>query len=475
VSAGDKAPVFIFEEFHTSRIGQLQIAVMLLRLHDKYGLKKIGLEGAIHSGRPLDAAWFRNMGGPQASQQREDLAIRMLAEGEIGSSELMTLLFPDVEVYGIESASEYNVEAPKTNPEAQYLLVIAEKSLTDSDRGKVGAWIQEGKKKEAVEYMMNADPWVKKRYEAIKSQAVTSSAEEVTRVRELQSKAREVGAQVSPEAEKDLEAEVRFYETADQRSSTMINTLLDLPGIGSGAPSAMTIGAAHTSKVVELLTTRNIPFAVIRPSDLNPTHGTMTTEQFGRKSSGKWARNSQGALGRVLNGSKKPPPIIERTTGHSYASMMLAGMLIAQAARGVGGGQFPDNIWPRLTGLPDIRLDRDSLSREGYDVIYRAWLKQDDGKEKEVWARVGTLSKSPGASTVKTLEQKLLQASDDLRGGGGNIIPPNDLPPNSQPADDEGPRDGKRKDLIITRTGRDTLAVFAATQESVRGVGLISD
>src|SRR6267143_6012150 len=65
VATGEKGPIFIFEEFHTSRIGQLQIAVMLLRLHEKYGLKRIGLEGAIKSSRPLDASWFRSMGGDE--------------------------------------------------------------------------------------------------------------------------------------------------------------------------------------------------------------------------------------------------------------------------------------------------------------------------------------------------------------------------------------------------------------------------
>jgi hypothetical protein len=30
---GTKGPIFVFEEFHTSRVGQLQIAIMLLRLH----------------------------------------------------------------------------------------------------------------------------------------------------------------------------------------------------------------------------------------------------------------------------------------------------------------------------------------------------------------------------------------------------------------------------------------------------------
>src|SRR6266404_2773554 len=113
-ATGRNGPIFVFEEYHTSRIGQLQIAVMLLRLHNKYGLKKIGLEGAIQTGARLNAEWFHGLGGNDATQEREDLSVRWLAEGEIGSAELMTLDFPDVEVYGIESSAEYSVETPKT-------------------------------------------------------------------------------------------------------------------------------------------------------------------------------------------------------------------------------------------------------------------------------------------------------------------------------------------------------------------------
>lgn len=38
-------PVMVLEERHDSRVGQLQHAVTLVRLHDKYGLKDIVLEG----------------------------------------------------------------------------------------------------------------------------------------------------------------------------------------------------------------------------------------------------------------------------------------------------------------------------------------------------------------------------------------------------------------------------------------------
>ena len=35
-SNGKQGFVFVFEEYHTSRVGRLQIAVMLTRLHEKY-------------------------------------------------------------------------------------------------------------------------------------------------------------------------------------------------------------------------------------------------------------------------------------------------------------------------------------------------------------------------------------------------------------------------------------------------------
>src|SRR5262249_10492338 len=94
-ATGAKRPILIFEEVHTSRVGQIQIATMLLRLHDKYGLKKIALEGAIWSGHPLQMGWYQSAAGGQLKSEKEDLAVRMLANGEISSSELIGMLFRD--------------------------------------------------------------------------------------------------------------------------------------------------------------------------------------------------------------------------------------------------------------------------------------------------------------------------------------------------------------------------------------------
>src|ERR1017187_4142386 len=162
---GGKGTVFVFEEFHTSRVGQLQIAAMLLRQHDRQGVRKIGLEGAIQSARPIDATWYHNAAGDGAKSAREDVAVRMLGEGEISSAEFMTILFPDVIAFGTEIASLYNTElTTRGNPKFDYLLAIAEKGLSQQDIRNVNSLLEKKQQKEALEYMLSADPWVKQQY-----------------------------------------------------------------------------------------------------------------------------------------------------------------------------------------------------------------------------------------------------------------------------------------------------------------------
>jgi hypothetical protein len=469
---GERGPLFIFEEFHTSKIGRLQTAVMLLRLREKYGLRKIGLEGGIYTGQRMDASWFHGMGGAEGAADREDLSVRWLAEGEISPPEFMAVAFKDVELYGVEVAGEYSKQpnSDKGKSLSEYLLAIAERSLSEEDKVKVVTLLQQGDKEKAFDLLLKADPWVKKQYESLKTQTDTSSEEEEARIRDIQKKASELGVEVSAESRAGLQKDLDFYVAAGQRSETMVNNMLALPGGGAGVPTAVLVGAAHTKRMAKALAANKVAFAVIRASDFNPKHGSLTNEQFERKSEGKWVRNSPGTLGKILN-ARNPPPVITRATGRSYASMNMAGMVLAHAARGgPGDGNFPDNVWPILAALPDLSIDRDSITRDGYDVTYRALLKQDDGKEKEAWGLVGTLSSK---QALKTTEQRLLQAAADV--GGGGVIPPNELPGGSTPAEGEGPRDASRKGVIISRTGRDTLAVFAAKRQDLTRVGKLSD
>jgi hypothetical protein len=83
-----------------------------------------------------------------------------------------------------------------------------------------------------------------------------------------------------------MENEIHFFETASQRSVTMVNNALQLPGTIAGAPEAMIIGAAHSAKVTELLKQRNVSFALIQPVDLKTDQGSMSGNDYERKTNG---------------------------------------------------------------------------------------------------------------------------------------------------------------------------------------------
>jgi hypothetical protein len=76
--------------------------------------------------------------------------------------------------------------------------------------------------------------------------------------------------------------------------------------------------------------------------------------------------------------------------------------------------------------------------------------------------------------TSETLEQKLLDNIQLLNGNGGDKGPPSGRSGKDKFADDEGPRDKKAKNLLISRTGLDTHAVYARKKQDVLAVGPIS-
>jgi hypothetical protein len=468
VSTGTTGPVFVFEENHAAKVGQLQIAVMLVRLHDRHGLRTVGLEGALQSPRPLAGQWFHNAGGPSAKWAREDVAVRMLAEGEISSAEFMTLLFSGIQVHGTEVQAQYDVELDvKQSPEITYLLSIAEKLLTQEDIKHVNQLMSQKKEEEAFQYMMTRDPWVRRQYRALERTSSPSIERTLQQIREIQRKAQEVGVQVEPQVQQELENARKFYEAAAKRTDTMVDHVMRLPGATSGKPVAMIVGAAHTNRVLDLLRARGAAFAQITPLvGLNPKSAMLSDEQFARKNARKWVRTSPGTLGRLLNANRKPPPIIETATAQSYASMNLAAELVAEAAR--AGTPIPEGIWAQLTSLPELRIDRDSFEQDGYDVTFRAWLKDTMGREREIWAQVGTVD-TP--DQTRDLEAKLLQAIADFGGGGTPRDPPRD---SQSTGKDEGPGDGKRGEIVINRVGRRALAVYAASKGEARRVGRLS-
>lgn len=468
VLEGAKGPVVVFEEYHTSRVGQLQIAVMLLRLYERHGLRVIGLEGAFQRPQPLDAAWFHQAGAVAGQRFSEDTAVRMLAEGEIGAAEFMVMAFPQAQVRGLEKEDEYRVRPDSEGmPILIYLMKIAEKKLTPADIRKVNTLITEKKEEAALEYIKNADPWVRRQFDLFARKDI-SIPDLAKQVREIQDEAKRLSVEVEPQERESLEKTLHFYETASLRSTTMTNYLVSLLATQAASPVAMIIGAGHSKEVMEQLQQQSVSCALVRPIAFNPTSASLSLEEFDRKNDLKWARMAEGTLGRLLNGQRRPPTVIETPTARSYASAYMAVMVVSEAVR--GGKRVPDDVRSQLAGLPGLRIDFGSFTQDGYDVVFRMWLTGTDKREKELWVRAGTTDTPEKA---KSLEQKLLQAIADL--GGDDKVPPREPPRGSEGTrDTEGPGDGKRNGVMISRVGLRSLAVFAETREKVKEIGRIS-
>src|SRR5215213_2288084 len=120
VAAGEGSKplsVVVFEEMHTSPVGQMEIALMLLRLQKQYRLQLISLEGAMASKGSLPVEWFVNSSdSAETKRARHAVALRMLRDGEMSAAEFIALVRPPVQVRGNELESDYAVGTPEKNP-----------------------------------------------------------------------------------------------------------------------------------------------------------------------------------------------------------------------------------------------------------------------------------------------------------------------------------------------------------------------
>ena len=113
---GTGVPVIALEEMHGSRVGQLQHAIALVRLHDSYGLKDIVLEGCLTERPDFDTSWFTRAVGENSPEARARVAVEFLKQGDISAVEFTKLVYPDVTVRQAESSETYNVELPTRIP-----------------------------------------------------------------------------------------------------------------------------------------------------------------------------------------------------------------------------------------------------------------------------------------------------------------------------------------------------------------------
>ncbi|MEW6092997.1 MAG: hypothetical protein AB1531_03430 [Chloroflexota bacterium] len=316
---GDPSTIlFIFEERHDSRLGQVEIAIMLNRLYEDYNLRHIGLEGQPASAGPLDLSWAHVEPFYEAGQLitgREDVIVQTLEDGEISSAEAIGLIYNDAVIDGIDDADLYNFEttAAAYNAPQAYLVSIAWTGMTDVERSASQALYDAGKYAEFFDFTIATDDYTAETWAVLNDIIEIASAEEWLEILDgLQQKAVEVNAPVTSEDESNL-ADLREYiEHVAQRSEVMAANMLALAEAYPGAPLAMTVGALHTTRLVELFSLAGASVVVLRALSLAEDNraGLLSVEAYNRKTAGQ-SVDPDGWLGSFLDGRKKPPPVSE--------------------------------------------------------------------------------------------------------------------------------------------------------------------
>lgn len=454
--------IFIFEEKHDSRIAQMEIAVMLWRLQKIHHLRQISVEGAIFAKDDLPVGWFHHAAEVgEAKQAGREAVLSLLRQGEIAAGEFIALAQPSVQVKGVELQSEYEVKASKTNSALGFLVGIAEKSLSSSDVQRVNDLVKAEKIEEALDHIFSRDSWSRERYQKLFGNDIASTEEAVVIMREIEAKARELDVRIESRQAAGFQEDLNFQQVASRRSCTMVRNTLTLLDARNQAPVALVIGAAHTAKVVELIKAARVSYVVLSPLSLvTPTKAArLTTPMYERKIA---FRSVDGArmLGGLLDGRRKPGPLLGKIWFQSKAAIFIATERIVNAA--ARHERVPsDSLRTELQALAQIKVDWSSLKvteiGDQVRVICKVTAQTSDSDPRQtvdIWITgwhqpppQGPFAKTPLSDDDSDIEKFILAALEEDR--NEKVL---------NPKDDPGPKPGE---VATVQLSTQTRAAFS--------------
>jgi hypothetical protein len=453
--------VIVFEEDHSSRAGQIEIAVMLNRLYENYGLRNIGLEGAFVGETITAPPWLQSHPSFKAKQpisHREDVIAQLLEDGAISSSEFMALVYQDMNVVGIEDSNEYNGDTLTSDAADSvyiYLYEIALQGMTPDQQTACANQPND----QVFDCVIATDSWA----EGIEKQIQDPTLSSETWLQildEVKSKADSIvpSGDLTADDQANFQALQNFYEGASQRSQTMETHTLDLLRKSSNWLVAMTIGAAHADEVAQLLTNANVSFVVIEGNSLahNLQNGDLSDQAYSRKaSSPPLSVDPPGTLGSFLDGgTKKPRPVVDQPWFQAKAQVFL---LVDYLAHRVADGmtQLTTGEISNLPKTPQVTLNPDSFVRDNDTAIFSITARDQNNAPVTLWVRAGVVV---AKKDTELLEQRLLEAYQRVQNAPAPSSAPEVAVPVSTP-----------KEILISK---DTDALFSTDKNAILNTDL---
>lgn len=402
---GDRgAAILIIEETHTSRSGQLEQAIALVRLHDEFGLRDIALEGYLKERPAINTAWFAKSSRGLTPTERTAVVAQMLRDGEISAAEFMELSYDDIALHPIETKAEHAVElkGDAATITITYLLKIAQNSLRETHvpklqrlqsdiQGAQGARKTE-KVKELLDFILSLDSWTKERGAALTdtNRLKNVTAERIlAEVEEIEQRARTTSGVELEAKEKEAMAEsLRFWRGRAAASRTMIaetGRIADRPGVKL---VVLNIGAAHTEGMAAMLIAERRPYAVMRSralTDRMPTSSDI--DILNRKYKGLSVFN-EGVTKQFLEAfpvrlHKKPEPVLDQPWFQAKAELHLFTARISRRvspAPSGGGPRLPIGNAPFGFKDDDLRGQWIYIDPKRITIVY----DDNSGKNKAV-------------------------------------------------------------------------------------------
>ena len=419
--------IFVLEENHSSVLGQIELAFVLNRLAKKYDIKNIALEGYFDTEGPLKADWFHQklkaLEGAltklpnKQGDLKAELATQFLQEGEISAAEFMTLLYPDVNIFGIEKESEYHVGYPKGGAVAinYYLYGLSTASISQNQYNKFEQYYKAKDFKEAFTYLYGFDPLTKEIHELINLDTIFPAEVSLEHYKLLRDKVRSKAINIEQQYKSDMNELIGFYEMVSQRSRTMVRYTCRHPAKNC----AMIIGAAHTGKVVELLKKRNHSFAVIRPKTLEEKNrdGNLTSLAYNRKMEKRSVDTL--ILGRIISGNKKPEPILGEVWPETKTELYSALRMISNG----GNGEPPNNTvdWlvdfssNNLDNFKNLKIHHNTIRKDQYGLfMFKISIINHNGGWEELWVKTAQINDDSKEGEIVDIEQRLRTAMNAI-------------------------------------------------------------
>ncbi|HSK73252.1 MAG TPA: hypothetical protein VK892_16250 [Pyrinomonadaceae bacterium] len=305
-------PVIALDERHNSRVGQLQHAITLVRLYDKFGLKDIVLEGYLKESSKFNTDWFTKAVAGKTPEARAKVAVQFLKHGDISAAEFMKLVYPDITLHAAEASETYHVEPPANFAVIDYLQAIVKVDP---------AWAVEKSKP----------------YQSLESFQALSGDEKLGRAKEIKQYVEDNSISVSPKIRQSMQQYITFMEKRMASNITINDTVKMVSSSSSPKVIAINIGEDHTHNMCQLLKQANHPYAVVTPryGSPNKEHGNLTDTMYDRKNK-KLPVFSQGLSALILqevSGGKKPEPVLAEhwfeaeAEFHAYVTSLAEGVL----------------------------------------------------------------------------------------------------------------------------------------------------